>query len=102
MHRFHRWRDVLLATPDEASVRRVVGEYAGTLDPSVVSALPEDCQRALKEPDIQAAAVALLHCEMRFQGSDEVRALLHEIAHTYAAASLRLTALNRGPIPAAD
>ena len=95
MHRFHRWRDVLLATSDEASVRRVISQYAGTLDPIVVSALPEDCQRALKDTDIQSAAVALLHCEMRFNGSDEVRAVLHEIAHTFAAASLRLTSLHR-------
>ena len=98
MHRFHRWRDVLLATHDEASVRRVVSDYAGTLDPTVVGALPEDCQKALKDTDIQSAAVALLQCEMRFKGVDEMRDLLHEIAHTYAAAALRLTALNRGRV----
>lgn len=98
MHRFHRWREVLLATTDEESVRRVMRDYAGTLAP-VVPSLPEDCQRALKEDDIQSAAVTLLQSEVRFDGPDEVRKLLHEIAHTYAAAALRLTALNRGPVP---
>ena len=78
-------------------------EYVTVIDPLVLAELPEDCQTALRDSDLQAAAVTLLHCEMRFTGSDEMRQLLHEIAHTYAAASIRLTAISKGPaIPAAE
>ena len=78
-------------------------EYVTVLDPSIVASLPADCQAALQDPDIQSAAVALLQCELRFAGGDEMQQLLHEIAHTYAAAAIRLTAINKGSgLPAAD
>ena len=73
-------------------------DYLSVLEPRTLELLPPECQAALKERDIQSAAVSLLHCEMRFSGSDELRQLLHEIAHTYAAASTRITAINKGPL----
>jgi hypothetical protein len=96
MYSFHKWLEALLTTVDEESIKSVMRDYRDTLERTVLKLLPGDCQQALKEPDIQAAAVALLHCEMRFKGSEDVRELLHEIAHTYAAAALRVTALHRG------
>jgi hypothetical protein len=61
-------------------------------------ALPPDCQSALKDPDLQAAAVTLLHCEVNFKGATETGELLHEIAQTFAVASTRITRLARHPI----
>jgi hypothetical protein len=72
-------------------------DYVATLTPQSISLLPESCQQALHDPDVQAAAVTLLQCELAFKGSDELVAMLHEIAHTYAAASTRLTAIKREP-----
>ena len=97
MHRFQRWRETLQKAHTEDDVGRVMRDYVATLTPEVVRLLPDDCQRALGDPDIQAAAVALLQCELGYRGSDSVAAVMHEIAHTFAAAATRLTAIKREP-----
>ena len=99
MHRFQRWREFLQKAHTEEEVDRVMRDYVATLTPEVIGLLPQACQDALREADLQAAAVALLHCEMGFKGPDSMVAILHEIAHTYAAASTRLTAIRREPFP---
>jgi hypothetical protein len=43
--------------------------------------------------DVQSAAVTLLHEEVRFEGDEEARALLQEVAYAFAAASMRITVL---------
>jgi hypothetical protein len=98
MHRFQRWRDILQAAPDEEAVGRAMRDYVAVLPPAVISLLPEDCQRALCDLDIQGAAVTLLHCELGFTGDSATAELLHEIAHTFAAASTRITRLGREPL----
>lgn len=103
MHRFQRWRDIIQGVRDEDSLRRTLRDYVATVGPAVISTLPPDCQRALADDDIQAAAVTLLQSELAFNGEQVIAELLHEIAHTYAAASVRLTRLNREPLtPAAE
>jgi hypothetical protein len=95
-HRFDTWRDQIQIARSAEDVSQVVNEYVAALKP-VLTSLPEDCQRALTPPiNVQEAAVSILMCELRFSGSDEVRAILHEIAHTFAAASMRLTSLYGG------
>jgi len=102
MHRFQRWRDVLQVAPNTATVGGIVDDYVATIAP-LFDALPAECQRALTKPiDVQASAVTLLQAELSFNGPDEVRDALHEIAHTFAAASGRLTSLHGGPFRAAD
>jgi hypothetical protein len=76
-------------------------DYVATLTPDVVSLLPPSCQQALGDSDVQGAAVTLLQCELGFTGSEPVVAVLHEIAHTYAAAATRLTAIKKEAIPGA-
>jgi hypothetical protein len=95
MHRFMRWREVIQGATDEKSLLRIMRDYVDSIDPTVISALPSECQRALADLDIQSAAVTLLHCEMSFKGLPEMTDLLHEIAHTYSAASLRLAQLSQ-------
>jgi hypothetical protein len=98
MHRFQRWRDVLRVAPNTQTIIRVVDDYVATLDP-YLDALPRECKLALTKPiDVQGAAVTLLQAEMGFSGREEVREVLHEIAHTFAAASVRLTTLHRNPL----
>ena len=98
MHRFQRWRQILQEAFTEEAVGRVMRDYVATVTPEVIGLLPESCRQALRDPDIQAAAVTLLQCELGFNGPETIAAVLHEIAHTYAAASTRLTALQREPL----
>ena len=98
MHRYFRWRDRLQAAKDEAEVRAVMAEYLLTLDPEALKQMPHPCQEALGAGEVQNCAVALLHAEMMYEGPEEMRQLLHEVAHTYAAASVRLSKLRMEPI----
>ena len=93
MHRFFRWRDAMQAAPTPERVVGVIREYVKSLPPEVLALLPEECQRAVTETDVQAAAITILHCELAFHGEAFVAEVLHEIAHTYAAASMRIARL---------
>ena len=99
MHRFQRWRQILQEAHTEEAVKRVMRDYVESLTPEVAGLLPERCQEALRDPDIQSAAVTLLQCELGFSGPDGIAAVLHEIGHTYAAASTRLTAIQKEVLP---
>lgn len=97
MHRFARWREALQAAHTEQDVRKALEAYVATLAP-VLGVLPEDVRSALDSDDIQGSAVTLLQAEMRQRETDELSQLLHEIAHTYAAASVRLAKIRREPL----
>jgi hypothetical protein len=99
MHRFQKWRDLLQAAHDKETIGRLMREYVQTIPPSVASLLPPDCQQALADPDLQAGAVAILHCELAFKGEPQVAEVLHEVAHTYAAASLRMARITKEDVP---
>ncbi len=71
-------------------VRAVIGE----IPDADLRRLPYDCVVALAEPDIQAAAVALLRCDLAQQGMDsETAELARQLALLYATASVRLSQL---------
>jgi hypothetical protein len=72
--------------------------YVETIPPTVITALPRESQRALSDPDIHSAAVTLLQCELTYRGEPACAELLHEIAHTFAAASTRISRLGREPL----
>jgi hypothetical protein len=99
MHRFLKWRDALNGAPDEKSLAAVVREYVKALDPKLIDALPPECLGALSEHmDIETAAVVLLHSDLAFRGDAQLAELLHEVAHTFAAASIRLSRLRTEPL----
>jgi hypothetical protein len=97
MHRYEKWREALNAATTPVALERLVAEYADCILPSETAKLPASCQLILKTPaaDIAASAVILLREELIFQGDPETGALLHEIAHTFVAASTRLTQMQR-------
>ena len=95
MHGFERWRQFLQAAPDAGAVERVIRNYVKALPPDEVETLPAQSRRALNDPDILGAAVTLLHCELAYRGEPASAELLHEIAHTFAAASTRISRLSR-------
>jgi predicted Zn-dependent protease with MMP-like domain len=102
MHRFQRWRQALQEAFTEEAVVGVMRDYVATIAPEVVSLLPQECREAVREPDLQSAAVTLIQCELAYQGSESIGVLLHEIAHTFAAASTRLTAIKKEVLPARE
>jgi hypothetical protein len=90
MHRFQKWRDALQVAASQRSVTRVMREYARSLPAHIRGTLSADCQYVLVEPiDVQVAAVTLLQAELAHTGTNPESELLHEIAHTFAAAALR-------------
>ena len=93
MYRFERWRELIQAAGTEEAVYRVVREYVKMIPESVVMAMPAECQAALASRDVQSAAISLLHCELTYRGDASIAELLHEMAHTYAAASMRIARL---------
>ena len=95
MHRFERWRDAIHAAADEHAVGRVIREYADAIPHEDIALLPPECQKALADWDVQSAAITLLHCELAYRGDAATAKILHEIAHTYAAASTRNARLGR-------
>jgi hypothetical protein len=91
---FVKWRERLQLAPDVKTVEAVMRDYVGTIRP-VLAALPGDCSGMLQgDFDIQTAAVSLLQEELRFRGSPELGALLHEITYTFASAAVRITLLH--------
>ena len=93
MYRFHHWRVQIQDARDERAVYRVIQDYRLTIPPEIVESLPPECREAIDGRDLASAALTLLQSEMRFQGSSEATAGLHEIAHTYAAAAVRAAAI---------
>jgi hypothetical protein len=100
MHRFDHWREAIQGAADGEAVARVMHDYTTVIPAAVVAALPPECQKALADQDIQGAAITLLHCELTYTGEPAVAQLLHEIAHTYAAASMRIARLAKEPLSA--
>jgi hypothetical protein len=102
MQRFTQWRQMLGRAPGTQAVDDIIRAYVEALG-TELSTLPPGCQQALRnEPDVHCAAVTLLQEELRFQGPDETRALLQEIAYTFAAAAIRAAALAEHAKPASQ
>ena len=80
----------------------VLQDYVGSIDAQVIAILPKACQKALEDPDALGAAVTLLQEELRYQGNPEVAQMLHEIAHTFAAASMRIMRMRKDPVLPAE
>jgi hypothetical protein len=98
---FLKWHELLQLAPNvkavNANKRDNVHASAGS-----ISTLPVECQKALAgEFEVQDAAVVLLREELRCDGSDPARAVLHEVAHTFASAAVRITLLHAKPLVSA-
>jgi hypothetical protein len=95
MHGFQKWRDAIHIAPDEKTVAALMHDYVAGFDADTIRVFPQDCQRALlgMDGDIQGTAVTLLRAELADRGSREADDLLHEVAHTLASASVRISQL---------
>ena len=90
MYRFHHWRVQIEDARDERAIADVIREYRRTLTPAMLASLPAECREALERGDISDAALKCLQAEMKVRDTPDLTALLHEVAHTYAAAAVKL------------
>ena len=93
MHRFSRWKVPLSEAQSVADVVRLMSDYLATIGPEAMEVMPEACRHALTVEDIPGAAVVLIREELHFSGNEIIGAMLHEIAHTYVAASHRIASI---------
>jgi hypothetical protein len=98
MDRFPQWREAIQIAPDTQVVKGVMQDYVASISP-VLPLLPKGCREALQgeDLDVQSIAVSLLREELRFDGPEDARSLLNDIAHTFAAAAVRITQLHPRP-----
>ena len=96
MHRFHHWRVQIEDSRDERDLARIIQDYRLTLTPAMVESLPPECRDAIDGNDISHTALKCLQAEMRCRDTSELTDLLHEVAHTYAAAAVKLIAWRDG------
>ena len=96
MYHFRHWRVQIQNAHNENAIARVIQDHRLTLSPVMVESLPAACRETLNNSNLPHAALALLQAEMGFKGPPEVAALLHEIANTYAAASVRIAVFRGG------
>ena len=100
MHRFSVWRDSIRLARDERTIEATLAEYVACLRPHDIAALSPRCRRVLGDPTLEVAQIAeeLLREELHHRGNEQIRSMLHEIAHTFAAAAVRLSQV-RGEEP---
>lgn len=93
MYRFHHWRVRIDDAHDERTIAQILQDYRLTIPTAIAESLPPECREAIDGKDIPSAALTLLQAEMRHKAAPEVTAFLHEAAHTYAAAAVKLAGL---------
>ena len=93
MPRFKTSREALLVAANEREIAHLLRDALGQMTPDELRSLPEECRRALdgNHGDIHAAAVTLLHMDLKHRGEQGIGELLRQIGELYAAASVRLS-----------
>lgn len=93
--RYERWRPLIEASRNEDALMAVMREYCDTLLPSDISRLPEKCPECAINAvtDISELAVDFTHLELKFEGEEETRVMLHDLALTFCAAAEQLKRL---------
>ena len=95
MIRVATWRPRIDTAPSEEALLALMHDYCNTWLPSDLTRLPYICQNCFPPTidDIPAMAVTLKQQDLRFEGSEEVRGLLHELAGVFSLAAERLRSL---------
>jgi hypothetical protein len=96
MQSLAQWRLAIRHAQNVPQVQRILQEYLDSIPASEMSRLSQECQRAATVSDIPGAAVYLLRAELAFRGEEESAHLLHELAHTFIAASQRIGVIEAG------
>lgn len=93
--RYDRWRPLIEATRNEDALVAVMQQYCDTLLPSDIARLPDVCPECSVHAvtEIGELAVDFTAIELKYQGDDETRAMLHDLALTFCAAAEQLKRL---------
>ena len=93
--RYERWRPLIDASRTEDALLAVMRQYCDTLLPSDISKLPETAPGCTVNAinDIGELAVEYTAIELKWEGDDEARAMLHDLALTFCAAAEQLKRL---------
>jgi hypothetical protein len=89
------WRPRIETAPDEAALLALMNEYCSIWLPSDLARLPIACQECFPSAidDIPLMAVTLKQEDLMFEGDEELRRLLHELAGVFGIAAERLRSL---------
>lgn len=93
--RYERWRPLIEASRTEEALLAVMRQYCDTLLPSDISKLPEHAPGCAVNAitDIGELAVGYTSIELKYEGDDEARVMLHDLALTFCAAAEQLKRL---------
>jgi hypothetical protein len=100
MHRLERWRPVIQGATTESQLLTVMREYCSSWLPSEISKLPDGCPKCevADTDDIQALALDFTAYELKYDGSDEVKSMLRDMALVFTAAAQHLKRFRPGPL----
>ena len=100
MHRLERWRPVIQGATTEAQLLTVMREYCSSWLPSEISKLPDGCPKCevVDTDDIQELALDFTAYELRYDGPDDVRSMLRDMALVFTAAAQHLKRFRPGPL----
>ena len=93
--RYERWRPLIEASRTEDALLAVMREYCDTLLPSDISKLPVSAPGCAVNAitDIGELAVGYTAIELKYDGEEEARMMLHDLALTFCAAAEQLKRL---------
>ena len=96
MQRFQHARTRVALARDEGEIAVALQNLVDTLLPSETAEFSEEALAALTgdREDVPAAAVILKRSELLFNGSNEARSFLHELALVYEEATQRISQLH--------
>jgi hypothetical protein len=102
--RYERWRPLIEATRTEDALVAVMQQYCDTLLPSDISHLPERCPQCAVAGagDIAELAVDYTSLELKFDGAEDARMTLHDLALTFCAAAEQLKKLRHPMLRLSD
>jgi hypothetical protein len=100
MHRLERWRPLIQGTTTEAQLLAVMREYCASWLPSEIAKLPGNAPRFQVDSgdDIAGLALDFTAFELKYDGPEEVRDLLRDLALVFTAASQQMNRFRPGPL----
>ena len=100
MHRLERWRPLIQGTTTEAQLLTVMREYCSSWLPSEIAKLPQGAPRCHVDSgdDIAGLALDFTAFELKYDGPEEVRELLRDMALVFTAASQHMKRFIPGPL----
>ena len=100
MHRLERWRPIIQGATSEPQLLTVMREYCSSWLPSEIAKLPDGCPKCQVDgaDDIAVLALEFTAYELKYDGPEEVKSMLRDMALVFTAASQHLKRFRPGPL----